>query len=457
MNVALTVNKINLLKEKTLNNEVVDLSIRIQKLKLLKKNIQKYEQEILNALQKDLGKPLFEAYSSEILFTLKEIDYAIRNVKEFLIPKKVSSPIYVFRSKSFIRYEPYGLVFIISPWNYPFQLVFAPLISSYAVGNRVVVKPSNKSKETNLVIKKIINETFNEEEVLHLDIESKKVIPDVIEKVKFDKIFFTGSTNVGIKISEAAAKTLTPVLLELGGKSPCIIDKDVNLKVSIKRIISSKFFNAGQTCIAPDYLLVHDSIKNDVVKEIRKTIQEFYGENPLESKDYGKIINKQSFTRLKKHLEENQIIIGGKHNEEQLKIEPTILEGNINSEIMNEEIFGPLLPIITFREYKEAVKIIRKNPEPLALYIFSKNKKVQELFLKEKFGGGCVNNAMMHISNLKMPFGGIGRSGTGRYHGEYSFKAFTYEKSILKTNNYPDIKLRYPPYKEKTLKYLKRI
>lgn len=445
------------MKNKTLNNEIIDINHRIKTLKTLQRNIQKYENEILNALKEDLGKPLFEGYSSEILFTLKELKYAIKNIKEFLIPTKVKTPIYLYRSRSEIRREPYGLVLIISPWNYPFQLTLTPLISSYATGNRTIIKPSNKSKQTNKIIKKIIQETFNEEEVLHLDIASQEVIPEIIEKIKFDKIFFTGSTNVGIKISEAASKTLTPTLLELGGKSPCIIDKDVNLKTSIKRIISSKFFNAGQTCIAPDYLLVHETIKEKTIQEIKKTIQDFYGEKPLESKDYGKIINEQSFNRLKKHIEQNKTILGGKSNAEELKIEPTIIAPKENTEIMKQEIFGPILPIITYREYNEAIQTIRKNPEPLALYIFSNNKEIQELFLKEKFGGGCINNAMMHISNLKLPFGGIGKSGNGRYHGKRSFDAFTYEKSILKTKNNPDIKLRYPPYKEKMIKYMKKI
>ena len=443
------------MKQKTLNNEIINVDERVRTLRELKKNIKKYESDLLRALKKDLGKPYFEAYTSEILFTLKELDFAIKNIKEFLVPKRVKTPLFGFRSKSFIMKEPYGLVLVLSPWNYPVQLTLAPIISAYATGNRVVVKPSNKTKETLSVMKRIITETFNEDEVLLTEIQAKDVIPELIEKVKFDKIFFTGSTAVGKKISEAAAKTLTPVILELGGKSPCIIDQDANISVSVKRIVSSKFFNAGQTCVAPDYLLVHEKIKEPVIQEIRDTIHEFYGKEPLQSKDLGNIINENAFKRLKEYLAEGKIIIGGRTNKDELKIEPTIIEPAKNGKAMKEEIFGPILPIITFKEHEEAINIIRQNPEPLALYLFTKNKKTRNTYLKEKFGGGCINNAMMHLTNIKLPFGGIGNSGTGRYHGRYGFKAFTYEKSIMKTSNYPDLKIRYPPYKEKIPRILR--
>ncbi len=444
-----------LMKQKTLNNEVIKVDERVKKLRELKRNIKKYESDLLDALKKDLGKPFFEAYTSEILFTLKELDFAIKNVKEFLVPKRVKTPLFGFRSKSFIMKEPYGLVLVLSPWNYPFQLTLAPIISAYATGNRVVVKPSNKTKETLSIMKRIITETFNEDEVLLTEMQAKDVIPELIEKVKFDKIFFTGSTAVGKKINEAAAKTLTPVILELGGKSPCIIDQDANISVSVKRIISSKFFNAGQTCVAPDYLLVHEKIKEPIIQEIRDVIHEFYGKEPIKSKDLGKIINENAFKRLKEYLAEGKIIIGGRTNKDELKIEPTIIEPTNKNKAMKEEIFGPILPIITFKEHEEAIKVIRQNPEPLALYLFTKNKKTRNTYLKEKFGGGCINNAMMHLTNIKLPFGGIGNSGTGRYHGRHGFKAFTYEKSIMKTKNYPDLKIRYPPYKEKIPRILR--
>ena len=451
------INKIKKLKTKTDNNEIVSLNERILKLKLLKENIIKYENEIILALKKDLDKPLFEAYSSEIIFTLKEIDYTIKNIKKFVKPKKVKTPIFLYRSKSKIYNSPFGLVLIISPWNYPFQLALAPLISAYATGNRIVIRTSDKSIETSKIIKKIIEETFNEDEIFYLTIDSKKIIPEIIDKIKFDKIFFTGSTNVGKKIYEAASKQLIPVTLELGGKSPCIIDKCADIKVSIKRIISSKFFNLGQTCIAPDYLLVHKDIKNEVIKEIKKSIKDFYGTKPLMSKDLAKIINENAFDRLLNYIKQNKIIYGGNFDKNKLKIEPTIIEANLNSKIMKEEIFGPILPLIYFNNYDEAIKIIRKNPEPLAFYLFTRNNETKNLFLKEKFGGGCINNTIMHLANIDLPFGGIGTSGLGRYHGKYGFKNFTYEKSLLETKFFPDLDLRYPPYKNKFLKFLKRL
>jgi aldehyde dehydrogenase (NAD+) len=449
--------KINLLKEKSDLNILTPLNIRIKKLKKLKKNIIKYEDEIILCLKKDLDKPYFEAYSSEILFTLKEIDFAIKNIKFFLKSKKVKTPFYLFGSKSYIINEPYGLVLIISPWNYPFQLSFSPLISSYIVGNKIILKTSNKTKETSKIINKIINLTFDKNEIIHLDIKAKDVIPKLINKIKFDKIFFTGSTNVGKKIYEAAAKQLIPVTLELGGKSPCIIDKDVNINISLKRILSSKFFNLGQTCIAPDYLLVHEKIKNEVIKQSKNILKDFYGNNPLENQNLGKIINEKNFDRIKNYILKEKVIIGGKFNKKKLKIEPTLIELNNKSDVMKQEIFGPILPLIYFNNYYEVISIIKNNPEPLALYLFSNNNEAKNIFLKEKFGGGCINNAIMHISNINLPFGGIGKSGLGRYHGLYGLKTFTYKKSILSSSFFPDFNIRYPPYNKNIIKYLKRL
>lgn len=445
--------KLKILKDKTLKNKYVPLDQRIKTLQKLKENLENYEKEIIYALKEDLDKPLFEAYTSDYLFTLKELDYAIKNIADYLADEKVKTPIYLFRSKSIIKKEPYGLVLVLAPWNYPFQLTLTPVIAAYATGNRVAVKASNKSKHTTEIIRKIIKETFKENEVFMLDKKAEQIIPEVIEKIRFDKIFFTGSTKIGILIAKAAAKTLTPTTLELGGKSPGIIHKDANLKVAAKRIISSKYFNAGQNCVAPDYLLVHEEIKDELINKLKKTIKEFY---PQGEKDIAKIIDQKGYTRLKGYLREGEIIIGGKTFDRELKIEPTIIKPNKNSKMMHEEIFGPILPIIAYNTLKEAKEIMHKNPEPLALYLFTNNQKIEEEILKEKFGGGCLNNAMMHIANSNLPFGGIGLSGTGRYHKEKSFDTFTYQKSILYTKNWPDLKIRYPPYNNKIIKYIKK-
>ncbi|MFP4567582.1 MAG: aldehyde dehydrogenase family protein [Candidatus Woesearchaeota archaeon] len=448
------IDKLKVLKEKTLTNEIIPIQTRVKTLKKLKSKITRHEKEIMTALKNDLDKPLFEAYTSDYLFTLKELNYTINNITEYLANKKVRTPLTLFRSRSIIKKEPYGLVLVLAPWNYPFQLTLTPLIAAYATGNRVAVKASNKSANTTRIITKIINETFREDEVIMLETRGDRIIPDVIDEIKFDKIFFTGSTKIGTLIAKAAAKTLTPTTLELGGKSPCIIAQDANLKIAARRIISSKYFNAGQTCIAPDYLLVDEIIEKKLIEELKKTIKEFH---PKGEEDIAKIIDDPAYLRLKAYLDKDEIIVGGKAFDDELKIEPTLIKPKENAKIMQEEIFGPILPILTYKTINDAKNIIRKNPEPLALYLFTNNKKIKQEILNEKFGGGCINNTMMHIANPNLPFGGIGKSGMGRYHKDKSFDAFTYEKSILHTKIWPDIKLRYPPYNNNILKYIKRI
>ena len=425
----------------------MELSKRKEKLTGLAKAIKKYENDIYQALKEDLNKSAFESYETEVGIVLAEISHTLKHLNKWTKVKRVSTPIFHFPARSYRYNEPYGKVLIMSPWNYPFQLTLAPLVGAIAAGNQVVVKPSQYSQHTSFMIEKIIKEVFSQDEVTV--IQGGRLVNQELLKEKFDYIFFTGSPVVGQVVMEAAAKHLTPMTLELGGKSPCIVDDSAKIDLAAKRIIWGKLLNAGQTCVAPDYLLVARGIKDELVQAMVKYLKEFYGENPLKNPDYPKIINEKHFNRILGLFEGEHLLIGGQTNLEALKIAPTIIDQvTWSSPVMQEEIFGPVLPIIEFDDLDEVIKMINEYPKPLALYYFTKNKNNENKVLsKVSFGGGCINDTIIHLSNPNLPFGGVGQSGMGQYHGKASFDTFSHSKSIIKKSNLLDIYLRYPPFK----------
>lgn len=438
------------------NGRTRDVDFRIEQLRLLKKTIKDNEDKILNALNKDLKKSYFEGYETEVGILLEEIDYTIKKVKSWAKSKRVKTPITHFLSRSYIHPEPYGVVLIMAPWNYPFQLTIAPLIGAIAAGNCSILKPSEYSNYTSEIIYNIIKENFDEGFVAV--IKGGREVNEKLLNENFDYIFFTGSIPVGKIVMEAAAKNLTPVTLELGGKSPCIVDKDIDTKLAARRIVWGKFLNAGQTCVAPDYLLVHEDTKDKLIKDMKEIINEFYGDNPKESPDYPRIINKKHLDRLSNLLNSGNILVGGETDKESLYIEPTIID-NVSWEdsVMADEIFGPILPIIEYRNIEEVIEMVNSYYKPLALYLFSNNKlNIDKIIGNIPFGGGCINDTIVHLASPYMPFGGVGSSGIGSYHGKASFDTFSHKKSILKKSNLFDIKLRYPPYKNK-LNILKKL
>ena len=432
------------------------LDFRLEKLQALRKAIIDSEEEIIEALRKDLGKAPFEAYATEIGIVLEEIKYTIKNLPKWAKRKKVKTPIAQFLSSSYIYSEPYGEALIISPWNYPFQLAILPLVGSIAAGNCTIIKPSEHSPNTSEVIYKIISKNFDERyiSVIKGAVETSQAL---LEE-EFDYIFFTGNIQVGKMVMEAASKYITPVTLELGGKSPCIIDETADINLAAKRIVWGKFLNAGQTCVAPDYLMVHSSIKDELISNMKKYILAFYGEEPCSNSDYPKIINNKHFDRLLSLMNGEEIVFGGQAKHETNRISPTILSNvTWSSSIMQEEIFGPLLPILEFENLNEVVATVNKRPKPLAVYFFSKDKSRQKYIINRlPFGGGCINDTITHLATPYMPFGGVGSSGMGSYHGKASFDLFSHKKSILIKSNLFDIPLRYPPYKN-NLKLLKKI
>jgi len=436
-----------------------EISFRIQQLKTLKQAIIDNEAAIFNALKADLNKPLVESFTAEIALVAKEIEYAIKHIKTWSKPKKSSTIWQMLPASAKIYPEPLGIVLIIGAWNYPFQLVIAPLIGAIAAGNCAILKPSEIASHTSKLIAEIFNKYF-EKSYLAV-IEGGAETSKLLLTEKFDHIFFTGSVAVGKIVMEAAAKQLTPVTLELGGKSPCIVDTEIDIKVAARRITWGKFFNAGQTCLAPDYLLVDKKIKNNLLDEIKKCLQEFYGENPEKSSDYARIINQKQFDRLVnnlKDLKNGKIIIGGETISEERYIAPTLI-GSVFWEdpVMQEEIFGPILPVIEFTDIAEVINIINSQPKPLALYLFSQNKNLQKQILQEtSFGGGCINHTLIHYTAPSLPFGGVGNSGIGSYHGKAGFDTFSHYKSVVTKPFLLDVKLLYPPYKNK-LPLLKRI
>lgn len=415
-----------------------------------------HENEIIQALYDDFKKPAFEAVLTETSYVILELKHTIKNMKNWAKPKRVFPSLLNFPSKDYIYKEPYGKVLILAPWNYPFQLALCPLISAVAAGNQVVVKPSELTPKTSEIIHKIIGKIFdkNHVEVVEGGIE----VSTQLLSERWDYIFFTGSVAVGKIVAQAAAENLTPVTLELGGKNPCIIDETANLKLAAKRIVWGKFVNAGQTCIAPDYILIQKNMKNHFVNYLKEEITKAYGENPAESHDFARIINAKNWQRLVEMIEPEKVVFGGQSNLKDCYIAPTLVEEtSLESPIMHEEIFGPILPIITYKKEAEIAGVLSKFEKPLALYIFTENPNFHRRIIEsQSFGGGCINDTMVHFANKRLPFGGIGHSGMGAYHGKLSFDTFSHQKSIVKKANWLDLPMRYAPYIDK-LPTIKRI
>ena len=407
------------------------------------------EESILNALYADFKKPAFEGLVTETALVKSELKFTIKNINKWAKRETVWPSLVNFPSKDFICKEPYGKVLILSPWNYPFHLAMFPLIAAFAAGNQVVLKPSELTPNTSSIMAKIVSTVFEKSQVEVIE-GGIDIASELLAK-RWDYIFFTGSVAVGKIVAKAAAIHLTPVTLELGGKSPCIVDKTASLQLAAKRIVWGKFLNAGQTCVAPDYLLVHAEVKEQFVKYLQEEIVTAYGENPELSPDLARIINQKNFKRLEHLLKEQEIITGGKLNENELYISPTLInEPALESALMKDEIFGPLLPILSYKSEAELEIILSKYEKPLALYVFSTSKSFIETCLtKYSFGGGCVNDIAIHLANRNLPFGGVGQSGMGAYHGKFSFDTFSNHKSIVKKGNWLDIPIRYAPYRNK--------
>lgn len=434
------------------------VSFRKAQLRQLKSAILQHEEEIYEALAKDLKKSKEESWVTEIGLVIAELNTAIRHLHTWMQPEKVKTNLVNFPSKSRIYAEPLGVVLIIAPWNYPFQLLLNPLVGAIAAGNVVVLKPSEFAPATASVMEKIITEIFPEEYILYIQGEGAAVLQPMMQDFRFDHIFYTGSTTVGRHIYKMAADKLVPVTLELGGKSPCIIEADANLKVAARRIAIAKFSNAGQMCVAPDYVLFHESVKEEFLQQLKIVIEKFFTKDPLHSYNYGKIINEKQFNRIQQYVASGTVVHGGRYDKEKLYIEPTILTGvKISDPVMQEEIFGPVLPVIGFQDKEEALNIIQQNPNPLSLYIYASGSNTIHYWLQNiPAGGVCVNNSSWHITNHHLPFGGRGNSGIGQYHGRFSFDTFSHRKAVMKTPTWFDPAIKYPPFKGK-LKLFKKI
>lgn len=438
------------------SKQTLDLEFRLVQLRKLYKAIAAYEEEIYEALYADFKKSKFESFGTEIALIQDEIKFFLKNLGRMMRPEKVKSSLASLPAKSYIYREPYGRSLIIGPWNYPVQLILLPLVGSIAAGNCVLLKPSELSIHVASVIRKIVTEFFDEEYIALVE-GGPDVTTELLSR-QFDHIFFTGSVKVGKIVYEAAAKNLTPCTLELGGKSPCIVDEDANLELTARRIVWGKFLNGGQTCVAPDYLLVHKRIKQLLLEKIISYIKKYYGENPKQSPDFPRIINSRNFNRLRALLNNGKTIEGGISDPEENYISPTLLDGiNWDDPVMEDEIFGPILPVMEFEDLDTVIEDINRRPKPLALYYFSAEKKKQDKILKEiTFGGGCINDTLFQFGSPSIPVGGVGNSGIGAYHGKESFITFSNSKGIVKKKTRIDIPLRYPPYQGK-LKWLKLI
>lgn len=437
--------------------KTLGLDFRLEQLRKLKMAVTMHEVDLLLALKADLNKPRFEAYGTEIGLFLDEADYLIKHLKNYMKPELVRTSLVNFPSISSIRREPYGITLVISPWNYPVLLSLEPLIGALAAGNCVVLKPSNYSPHVSKVLKEMLGEIFPDEYVAV--VEGGREENQLLLEEKFDYIFFTGSVKVGNLVMESASRNLTPISLELGGKSPCIVDETANLKLAAKRIVWGKYLNAGQTCVAPDYLLVHETVKTKLLEYMKYYINKRYNCKETDLQEYPRIVNQKHFIRLMGLMSSGKLVIGGKGYPRQLQIIPTILdEVNWSSPIMQEEIFGPILPVLTFKNLKEAFAMVQARPKPLSAYFFTKDRRREAYFLKHvSFGGGCINDTVMHLASSLMPFGGVGDSGMGGYHGKSSFETFSHTKSILKKSGVIDMPFRYPPYKELYYKIMKQI
>lgn len=433
-----------------------DYKFRMDMLKRLKQGIKNAEKDILKALTIDLGKHEYEGYLTEIGTVLEEISFHQKNLKKWMKPKSVKTPIFQIGSTSKVHYEPKGVVLIAAPWNYPVNLTLTPLVGAISAGNTAIIKMSSSTPNVAAILQKMIQTTFDEAYVAFLEGGNEAVMETISEGV--NHIFFTGSASIGKKIMQAASENLTPVTLELGGKSPCIVTSSADIEVAAKRITWGKFINAGQTCIAPDHVFVHESVHDEFLNAMKTTLLEFYGEDNKASSDFGRIVNERQFTRIISYLDNGHVFYGGEHDANGKYISPTILTGITRDDpVMKEEIFGPILPILKYEQLEELIEDIKEQERPLALYLFTTNEDHERLVVSRiPFGGGCVNDTVSHISNPQLPFGGNGNSGMGSYHGHMSFLTLSHAKSILKKSNKVKIKIAFPPYKGK-MKLAKRV
>lgn len=435
----------------------IPVAFRIEQLKKLYATVKKYETEINDALTSDLGKSHFEGFMCESGLVMSEISYMIRHTKKYAKRKTVHTPLAQFASKSFKQPVPYGNTLIMSPWNYPFLLTIDPLADAIAAGNTAIVKPSAYSPATSKIIEKIIGECFAPEYVAV--VTGGRAENQALLDQKFDFVFFTGSQAVGKEVLRHTAEHLTPAVLELGGKSPCIVDASANIKLAAKRIVFGKYLNCGQTCVAPDYILCESSVKDAFVAEVVKQIRLQYGENPLENRDYGKIINEKHFLRLCGLIDPSKVVIGGETNVDTCQIAPTVMDNvTYDDAVMGEEIFGPIMPILTFDDFDTAVDELKDKDKPLALYLFSSNRNhIRRVTTELSYGGGCINDVVIHLATSEMGFGGVGESGMGSYHGKDGFDAFSHYKSIVDKKTWMDLPMRYQPYKSKLYETLLHI
>ncbi len=431
-----------------------DVKIRIQHLKKLKRVLEEREESLFEALYQDLKKPVFESFTSELLMVQKELDLHIKYIKEWSAPKRVSGSYINFHSQDYILSEPYGTVLLISPWNYPFQLAMIPFIGAIAAGNTAVIKPSESAPHTAQIIEEIISEVFPPEWAIVIQGDAK--VGAALLKTQWDYIFYTGSTAVGKIVAKAAAEFLTPTTLELGGKSPCIVDGTAPIQKTARRIVWGKFLNCGQTCIAPDYVLVQKEYKKALVATMIQEIEKAFGKNAKNSKDYGRIIHQKHFEKLEKDLDKQKLLFGGEKDKDELYFGPTLVEEPaIDSSLLVDEIFGPILPVLSYTTESDIDSILTKLKNPLAFYLFSTNRRfINTMIQRYSFGGGVINDAIIHFTNDKLPFGGIGNSGMGAYHGKHSFEVFTHAKPVVKRSFWFDLPQRYAPY-PKSLKALK--
>lgn len=445
-------------KEFYKSKKTLDVDFRIDKLKKLKIVLKNNENKILEALKKDLNKCYFEGYSTELGIVYEEINIMIKGLRKWSKRERKKSSIIYFPSKAYVYKEPYGVSLIIGPFNYPFQLTISPLIGAIAGGNCAIIKPSERSKYTAKLLEKIINENFDERYIKVVEPEGGKETVSELLSLRFDYIFFTGSVSVGKIVMEAAAKNLIPVTLELGGKSPCIIDKDANLKLSAKRVVWGKLLNAGQTCVAPDYLFVHKDIKDEFLKLLVSEIKEQYGENIENNSEYPRIIREDEVKRLSLYLNDGHIYYGGKFDIKDRFVEPTILVNiDENSSIMSNEIFGPIFPILEFDDLNYVIDFINNREKPLALYYFSEDKnKINNIITNTTSGGATINDTVLQVASTYLPFGGVGNSGIGEYHGKASFETFTHRKSVVHRGTFMELPFRFAPFKDK-IKLVKKL
>jgi aldehyde dehydrogenase (NAD+) len=433
-------------------------SFRRAQLERLKEALIKHENDISRALYLDLKKNPEEVHATETGLLLAEINVALKNLKRWMRPTRVGTNLMNLPGSSKIYHDPLGVVFIIAPWNYPFQLSLIPLVGAIAGGNCALVKPSELAPATAAVLEIIVTESFSPQYIAVVQGEGSELVPSIMKSFRFDHIFYTGSVQVGRSIYQQAAADLVPVTLELGGKNPAIVERDANLTVAAKRIVLGKFINAGQICVAPDYVLVDKRIEDKLIEELKKCMLDFYGENPEDSPAFGKIINQNRFDKILTYLDEPELVHGGQHDRSKLFIGPTIIRNpSLNSDLMSEEIFGPILPIVGFSSQEEAKSIIGRNPNPLSLYVFTSSREKEKYWIEQiPFGGGCVNNAAWQFTNHYLPFGGVGESGIGAYHGKHTFELFTHAKPVMKSPVWLDPSLKYPPYAGK-MKWFKRL